>query len=32
MILISIVIFNNQCWEKSLFIFWELDILPITGG
>jgi len=23
---------NNQCKEKSLFIFRELDLLPITGG
>ena len=22
----------NTCWEKSLFIFWELDVLGVTGG
>lgn len=32
MILILVVAMNNQCKEKSLFIFRELDLLPITGG
>jgi len=31
-IFILVVIFNNSCREKSLFIFRELDLLPITGG
>jgi len=25
-------IFHNQCWEKSLFVFRELDMRAITGG
>ena len=27
-----VAIFNNQCKEKSLFVFREIDVLSITGG
>ena len=31
-ILVAVAILNSTCREKSLFIFREMDLLPITGG
>lgn len=32
LILVIIALMNNACKEKSLFVFREIDLLPITGG
>jgi len=32
MLAAAIGIFHNSCWEKSLFVFRELDMRAITGG
>jgi len=32
MLAAGIGIFHNTCREKSLFVFWELDMRAITGG